>query len=696
MTNPLQPGNLTNSMPPSPHINPTELTQEIQTLDLDNRRDRLALALHMEVAQDVPNGYGGYVVRAGEKITPTVYHALMQLYERGVLQTIRAQAMGAKFLTQTATVQHQVIHLVEDVITQTNRSISDVASTLRSSTEFQQFKEVILRNIQETYRLFNPTSINRMKELQQHHPASSNHSVITGFNEMLLCREAHLPEPEVVKRVMAVMQHDIGKSKIALGTLTWPGALSQTQWQEMQLHTLLGFELLRENNTIGLPALTALLHHEWYASVPGKGYGGATTFRNYLKTDHNVDMDQVLGNLDQSSLDTLHQCAIADMVAALEEVRSYKKRLGPFKVLVIMVNDAIMGHFNPEQFKLWYQSYRRDNHILLPKGLCVALPREIEQREQLPPTQVKLTFPRRMLTQEELDIIGIPRPALGWKDQERIRRQGGLSWRETAQLIDNKKLAIDLTEQIQKNGINVVKKTAMIAEQRIKLEVILSWISYAELEQADLLYFAKMKNFSTELIRSHHGILFENLVSRGGEHQVIRKLEQHQIQWRKKTNIQLPAFEYRISLEDIEKLELWPHLDRIRFKPQKYGIRVDHLSKLGICIHDAHLKQLGLRPGIKINYNPELLALLGIETETMIFFDMLIVEEIDKVTRAKVAFLREGDVWSALKNMREEKLDALQFYLLHKIGVVEMDFSSTIEMPDLSHIQMGAHWRPQT
>ncbi|MBF0165931.1 MAG: hypothetical protein HQM01_15750 [Magnetococcales bacterium] len=668
--------------------------QDTRTFDLDDPEDRLALANHMEVAQDVPNGYGGYVVRAGEKITPTVYQSILMLHERGVLQTLRAQTMGARFLASAASVQQQVLHMVEGVFHETTQSITDLAAVLKSSSEFQRFKQVIQRNIEESYRLFNPLSIRRMKELQQHHPASSNHSVISGFNEMILCREERLPEVEVLQRVMAVMQHDIGKTRIDLGTLTWPGSLSQTQWREMQLHTLLGFQLLRDGEKIGLPALTALLHHEWYAAVPGKGYGGLTNFRGYLKTEFGVDMDRILTDMDARSLETVQQCAIVDMVAALEEVRSYKKRIGPFKVLVIMVNDAQQGHFNPEQFSLWYRAYRRDNHTLLPEGLCVALPREIEKREYANPVQVKLAFPRRMLTLQELETIGMPGSVLGWKEKERIRRQGGLSMNDVRQINEQKNLHLDLETRIREHGISVVKKSAVIEEQSILLNVVLSWLTHEELEQADLLFFAKSKNFSVDLIRANHGILYENLVSRGGEQQVMRKLEQTRIQWHRQASIRLPAFEYRLSLEDLDRLELTPLLNQANFKPKKYGVRVDHLPRLGITMLDKHLRMLGLRQGLRLHYNPELLALLGIETEAMIFFDMLVVEEIDKTNRAKVAFLREGDSWHDLKKTREEKLDPLQNYLVNKIGAVEMDFSSTIDLPDLSHVKMGSHWFP--
>ncbi|MBF0126464.1 MAG: hypothetical protein HQM02_04550 [Magnetococcales bacterium] len=677
------------------HTSPMPPAQDARLYHLDEIQDRQALACHMEVVQDVPNGYGGYIIRAGELITPTVYQALLQLYENGVLHSIRARTGSARFLESAASIQQQVLHLVESVVRETNRTVGDLAAGLKSSTEFQHFRTVLLNNMQESYRLFNPMSITRLKELQQHHPGSGNHSVISGFNAMILCRARRLPEMEVIRRVMAVMQHDIGKIRIPLGTLTWPGALSQTQWQEMQLHTLLGFQLLHEQGEeeIGLPALTALLHHEWYAGVPGKGYGGLTTFRAYLKNEMNIDMDRVLDSLDRDSLETLHQSAIVDMVAALEEVRSYKKRIGPFKVLVIMVNDARMGHFNPEHFQLWYHTYRRDNHILLPKGLCVAVPREIEKREYGAPEWVKLPFPRRMLTLEELETIDIPRELLGWKERERIRRQGGLLVRDVEKLIEQKGLPVNLEERISRHGISVIKKQALVEEQHLKLEVVLSWVTYEELERAELLYWIGLKGFSVDFIKSNHGILFENLVSRGGESQIVKKLEACQIQWRRKVHIKLPAFEYRLSLADLERLELHHHLQRLHFVPKKYGVRVDYLAKLGITMQDRHLEMLGLRPGIRINYNPELLALLGIETESMVFFDMLVVEEIDRTARAKVAFLREGDAWYEMKKTRDGQLDHLQDYLVNKIGVVEMDFTDAIDLPDLSNLRMGAHWR---
>ncbi|MBF0628983.1 MAG: hypothetical protein HQL91_12270 [Magnetococcales bacterium] len=673
---------------------PSDSYQDTRIFDLDDPEDRKALAHHMEVAQDIPNGYGGLLIRAGEQITPKIYEAILRLHERGLLQTFRAQSMGSRFLASAASVQQLLHKMVENVVQETNHSISDIATIIKNNSDFQLFKQVIHRNFQETLKLFNPISIKRMKELQQHHPASGNHSVISGFNEMILCRDEKLPESEVLERVMAVMQHDIGKTKINLSTLTWPGALSQTQWREMQLHTLLGFELLREKDEITLPALTALLHHEWYALVPGKGYGGASNFRDYLRTELGVDMEQVLARMDKDTLATVHQCAIADMVAALEEVRSYKQRIGPFKVLVIMVSDAKQGHFCPEQFKRWYRTYRRDNIVLLPEGLCVALPREIERREYAKPVPIKLPIPQRMLTLPELEAIGMPANLLGWKDRERIRRQGGLPWKDIQQINEQKNLQLDLEARLREQGITLLKKNAVIEEQHIVLDVMLSWISYEELEQADLLFFARARNFSLDLIQNNHGILFENLVSRGGEQQVIRRLLQQQIEWHRHATIRLPAFEYRLSPADLDRLELTPLLAKIPFTPKKYGVRVDHLAQLGITMQDNHLLKLGLKPGLKIPYTPHLLSLLGFETESMIFFDMLVVEQIDLVSRAKVVFMREGDSWHELKKMRDDKLDPLQRYLVHKIGIVEMDFTATIALPNLDHVTLGDHWKP--
>ncbi|MBF0624000.1 MAG: hypothetical protein HQL82_04250 [Magnetococcales bacterium] len=661
---------------------------------IDSEQDLTVLGAGMELAEDVPNGHGGYAYRDGEAIDGTVVQRLRRLKELGVITTVKARPRGMEMVESVAGQMQQAFDIIDQVLCQENQAVMTAVEILRNHQGIRQFKEIVQRNLRTVYSCFSPKAIQHLNDLQQHHPGSGNHSIVAGLNEMAIAKALGLGEAETIQRVMAVIQHDIGKSRVKLSTLNWPGALDRVQWQEMQLHSLFGFKLLYhpDQPEEHRAAFTALLHHEWYAQVPGKGYGGLTTFRKYLKKQMGIDMGQVLARLGPDGIDTAQQAAIVDMVAALEEIRSYKKRIGPFKVLVIMVFDALHGHFNPRHFETWYQVYRREHPHLLPRNFCVALPREIEIHNFAPPRVALLPKSRHLLTLEELERVGLTARELGGATVDKVRRCGGMPVREAVAL--GEKAAIDVGVRVVELGIQTLKKRIARAEQRVGLQIFRRWVSHEKLVEADLLSSLVIQGFSPEVIREEGGIALERLMSRGGVHHIVKRLGQLGLDKGTPHIIHLPAYEHRLTPEALDTLGLLPLLEKKGVEVKSYGLRVDQLSRLEIGLQPPHLAALGVAESHRVVFTPDILELLGYQTETRIFYDMLVVEEIDGVCKAKVAFVREGDQWKDLKTAAPEKLDPLQQFLVETIGVVEMDFSPVIDLPDLSHIQPGPHWTP--
>ncbi|MGN7613413.1 HD-GYP domain-containing protein [Magnetococcales bacterium HHB-1] len=672
-----------------------ELESGDRRFDLNDPNDIEALLKGIELIDDIPNGHGGIAVPKGYQITDRLLDKLLYLNQQGIVSSVIGRPIGAKKLQVAATAMDEVFSIVEDAIKVTNGSLDDALEVIRNSQNLQEFKEIIKQNMEEALQAFSPYAMKQLQELQQHHASSGNHSILAGFNAMMIARAQGVDDQEVIRRAMAVIQHDLGKTRVKLNTLNWPGKLSTTQWKEMQLHSLFGFRILyNDEKSSSLGAFTALLHHEWYSLIPGKGYGGLTTYRAYLKKRMNVDMDQVLRSIDYQTLETIYQCMIADMVAALEEVRAYKQRLGPFKTLIIMVHDAKQGHFHPKHFKLWYDTYRTHNEDLLLKGMRVGLPREMEQHRFAEPEQIKLSRPMAIFTWSDMKKLGFTRQHITHDDAYQLRRQGGFCPQDIMRIARAAKFKLDLKQEIRNKSIPIRKHRLIIRQQQTIINVTKPWVTYDQLKQAGLLPLLRAQMFSPEVIRDQGGLSLKQLSRRTGAKRVLDKLEKYGLARGITEEVHLPTFEHRLTPSDLEKLELDKLVQDHKLPLGKFGIHIELLEQNNIRVQKEHLTRLSLPVDTKIFYTPYIFRLLGVSTECKVFYDILITEEIDLSCRAKALFLREGDDLHELRMHPPEKLDPLQTYLLKTVGEVEIDFSSALDMPDLSQIQMGAHWQP--
>jgi HD domain. len=69
---------------------------------------------------------------------------------------------------------------------------------------------------------------------------------------------------------VGALLHDIGKMKISADILKKPGRLTEDEYKEIKMHTILGFDILRQCDDISkVSANTALGHHE---RCDGTGY----------------------------------------------------------------------------------------------------------------------------------------------------------------------------------------------------------------------------------------------------------------------------------------------------------------------------------------------------------------------------------------------------------------------------------------
>jgi len=96
------------------------------------------------------------------------------------------------------------------------------------------------------------------------------HTIGVGIIALMLGKWLKLPEDELSELALGATLHDIGKTRIDPFILNKPGKLTKDEYEEIQLHTIYGYELLRKIDQLSdRVALIALQHHE---REDGRGY----------------------------------------------------------------------------------------------------------------------------------------------------------------------------------------------------------------------------------------------------------------------------------------------------------------------------------------------------------------------------------------------------------------------------------------
>ena len=125
----------------------------------------------------------------------------------------------------------------------------------------------------------------------------------------------------------AAMMHDFGKVLIPDAILNKQGGLTDKEWQIMQMHSELGYELLKNK---GLDEHTLELIKYHHQTPTGNGYPAVNSGYEY--------------GIDSQILN------VADKYSALTENRSYKPAMSRDEALEIIAHDVEKGLISKEVF----------------------------------------------------------------------------------------------------------------------------------------------------------------------------------------------------------------------------------------------------------------------------------------------------------------------------------------------------------
>lgn len=152
-----------------------------------------------------------------------------------------------------------------------------------------------------------------------HNNETLAHTVTTAVIAGELAKKSRLPKGMIEEIYLAALIHDIGKIRVPIEVLCFPGRLEGENLKEMQRHVVYSKEILENSFSYKIVEI-ASNHHE---KLDGSGYP-----RGLRAIDLSIG-DKII--------------AVADIASALYCKRSYKASFSPEKIIDILTGDAKKG-----------------------------------------------------------------------------------------------------------------------------------------------------------------------------------------------------------------------------------------------------------------------------------------------------------------------------------------------------------------
>lgn len=158
------------------------------------------------------------------------------------------------------------------------------------------------------------TSFHELMQLSSYDYYTYTHSVNVFVYSVTLANRLGLNGPKVNEFGHGVLMHDIGKRMIDNDIINSRGKLSEEQWEQMRMHPVHGYEILKSQGEKSAIALDVTRHH--HEKLNGRGYPDG------LAGDEISSWTRIT--------------TIADIFDALTTKRSYKDAMDTFFALQFM------------------------------------------------------------------------------------------------------------------------------------------------------------------------------------------------------------------------------------------------------------------------------------------------------------------------------------------------------------------------
>lgn len=259
--------------------------------------------------------------------------------------------------------------------TMTARRLETYSQRIRRSPEFQRFKTDYTKKVSfmkeninnfivndedlnvdqlldETLTLFgeNSTTISMfdmLHNMRQIDDSTYAHSVNVALICRLIGKWKNFSEKDMDTLTLCGLLHDIGKSKIPNEIIGKPAKLTDSEYEEIKKHPVIGYDLVKNLDIDQRVKNAVLLHHERF---DGKGYPLGLT-------GNEID--------DFTSI-----VSIADVYDAMTANRCYRDGLCPFEVIAMFEKEGLT-QFNPKYILTFLDHIANtyiNNEVLLSDG----------------------------------------------------------------------------------------------------------------------------------------------------------------------------------------------------------------------------------------------------------------------------------------------------------------------------------------
>lgn len=201
------------------------------------------------VASPVIDSAGNILVKANVELTEFIIHSLMAKEYRGIyifdeLSDEITKDMDVSLDVQLAALSALAKTDIETCIYVANRIMEECAGMEFVTTD--------------------------LSALASYDSSTYMHSVSVAKYCAVLGVRLGMKEERLKNLTAAALLHDIGKTLVPQQIVNKPGKLTESEWETMQMHTVFGYEILKQNTSV--PSAVRMAVYEHHENQDGSGY----------------------------------------------------------------------------------------------------------------------------------------------------------------------------------------------------------------------------------------------------------------------------------------------------------------------------------------------------------------------------------------------------------------------------------------
>ena len=291
----------------------------------------------MEVGKDVLTDNGQIMLAKGTSLTQSIIEGLKCWDISSVMIREKLDAVMPDD-TSVAAITAPVSKSQQDFSKKYDETMEKIKKTFDSMREckeapFEELKELADHSIFPMIESIGV--INHLQMVNQQDDYTFQHSVNVAIICGVLGKWMGYTGADLTDLVLAGLLHDIGKTQIPLAILNKPDVLSAEEKEVMKTHSLLGYQLIKDNQQLSPNVVYGVLQH--HERMDGSGY----PFR--VKGDRWHQYARIV--------------AIADTYAAMTTQRVYHDKDTPF-VVVETMNAEMFDKLDPDICTIFLRNIR--------------------------------------------------------------------------------------------------------------------------------------------------------------------------------------------------------------------------------------------------------------------------------------------------------------------------------------------------